>query len=650
MDDVMAMKAVSEVAVSPDGERVAYVVTERSVEADAVNSDVWIVSTAGGDARRLTSGPRTDRGPQWSPDGSWIAFVSDRSDDERAQVYGIDPDGGEAWQLTKLPSGVTGFRLSPDGKRLLFLGTGEASQADRDLERERGKPIVRDSAYASEFTRLWVATLDGHTPVEGRIISPEGFHVTSMTWGPDSRAVAFSAQPQPALVSAESGVVYVQSEPGAEARPLTSTPGNEVVVAWPVTPGLVIASSGEFQGTANTGLYTVPVTGEPMTALTAAIDEDASYVWADSKALLVEVNERTGRGLWRITLTNGKPSGAPVRMTGTGRFDSGFDVSGGTIAWISETGTESPEVYASPVSSIDGKRLTNTNPQAASLPMGEQRVVNWKSAADSESIEGVLTLPVGYAAGSKVPLLVVVHGGPGGVSSARYPSVSSAYPVQVFTSMGYAVLQPNFRGSTGYGARFRGLNRGDILGKDWIDVNSGVTELIRTGMVDSTKMGLMGWSYGGLQTFWGITAAPRRFAAASAGAGANDLTAFFSQTDISDYLSMLLDSTPWDKPELWRAHSAYTRIKEVTTPLLIQSGSADRRVSPEQSIQFYEAMKRIGRTPVKLILYPGQGHSINAPRLARDRMRRNVEWFDYWVPVQGSKPQIPSEGAGGQRH
>jgi dipeptidyl aminopeptidase/acylaminoacyl peptidase len=152
-------------------------------------------------------------------------------------------------------------------------------------------------------------------------------------------------------------------------------------------------------------------------------------------------------------------------------------------------------------------------------------------------------------------------------------------------------------------------------------------------------MGLMGWSYGGFQTFWGVTQT-RRFAAASSGAGVNDLTAFFSQTDISDYLGMLLNSAPWEKPELYVERSAYRKVKDVTTPLLIQSGAADRRVSPEQSIQFYEAMKRIGKAPVKLVLYPGQGHGITDVRLSKDRMLRNVEWFSYWVPVVGQKPVI----------
>jgi dipeptidyl aminopeptidase/acylaminoacyl peptidase len=637
VDDVMAVKGVGEIAISPDGKRIAYVVTERNITENVTNSDVWIVSTTGGDARRVTSGPRADRAPQWSNDGSWLAFLSDRTD-RRLQVFGIDPSGGEAWQITRHESAVSSYRLAPDARRIVYMATSPDSRAEQDLDKERGKAIVRDSAYSAEFTRLWEVVLQAREPANGRAISPEGLHVTSVVWGPDSRQLAFGAQPQPTLFAASRGAVYVQSEPGAESRALTTMPGNEQVVGWTTALGLIIAASGEAQGTGNTRLWTVPLTGGDPVSLTDALDEDATFVAATAQELLVEASVKTGRALFRIPLAQGKPSGAPQRVSGE-RFNSSFRSAGGAIAFLSETSSEPPEVHASTGSAFAPRRLTSTNPQAAEFGHGAQRIVTWKSAADSESIEGVLTLPVEYREGTRVPLLVVVHGGPAGVSPARYPSANTAYPVQVFSSLGYAVLQPNFRGSTGYGKRFRSLNHGDILGKDWIDVNSGVDAMIRTGIADSTKMGLMGWSYGGFQTFWGV-AQTRRFAAASAGAGVNDLTAFFSQTDISDYLGMLLDSAPWEKPELYVERSAYRKVKDVTTPLLIQSGAADRRVSPEQSIQFYEAMKRIGKAPVKLVLYPGQGHGINDPRLSKDRMLRNVEWFSYWIPVVGQKPAI----------
>jgi len=239
-------------------------------------------------------------------------------------------------------------------------------------------------------------------------------------------------------------------------------------------------------------------------------------------------------------------------------------------------------------------------------------------------------------------LLLVIHGGPSGVSSDRYPTVRGAYPIPVFNALGYAVLQPNYRGSAGYGERFRSLNRGHISGEDWVDVNSGVDHLVAQGIADSAKLGIMGWSFGGHHTYWGITHT-RRFKAASAGAGANDLISMYSQTDLPDFYQTYLGPRPWEDFKLYEARSAYRFVANVTTPLLIQVGEADRRVPAEQSIQFYEAMKGIGKTPVTLVLYPGQPHGIQDPRLSRDLMQRNVAWFTRWIPITGAEASTRSK-------
>jgi dipeptidyl aminopeptidase/acylaminoacyl peptidase len=207
-----------------------------------------------------------------------------------------------------------------------------------------------------------------------------------------------------------------------------------------------------------------------------------------------------------------------------------------------------------------------------------------------------------------------------------------AYPTQVFAGLGYAVLQPNYRGSTGYGERFRGLNRGYISGTDWVDVESGVDHLVEEGIADPDRLGVMGWSFGGHHTYWGITRTDR-FRAASAGAGANELVSMYHATDIPEFYHTYLGPKPWEDWELYEERSAYRYVEDVTTPLLIQVGERDERVPAQQSDMFYEAMKAIGKAPVTMVVYPGQPHGVRDPRLARDLMARNVAWFQRWIPT-----------------
>ncbi len=676
VDDVLAMKSVGGVTISPDGKWVAYVVTTSDRDADVNRSDIWIISTDGGTSVQVTYGPRANRAPQWVADGSWLAFLSDRAEKGKMQVYGIDPSGGEAWPVTKHETSVSDFAISPNGERVAFLATAPEPSADKDLEKERGRPMVRDSAYANDWTRVWTADLVNRTAGIVRPSSPDSLDVTSLVWAPDSRVLAWSAKPSPVLRTYEMGNVFVQSEGGAEARQVTHLEGGVDVVGWPEGLGLIVAASGKLHSTDNERLWVVPITGADPVALTDALDENARYVAANASELLVEAAVGTGRALFRIPLAEGQVAGPPQRLSDSTYFYSGFSaaIAGGAmgptskpaaartrgspargaqkatpattgdmIAFLAESPTQPPDVHVSSMATFSPRRLTSVNPQATTFAYGAQRVVSWKSKADSETIEGILTLPVGYETGKKVPLLLVIHGGPSGVSANRYPAMRGAYPVTVFTSLGYAVLQPNYRGSAGYGQRFRGLNVGDISGKDWVDVNSGVDALIRMGIVDSTKMGIMGWSFGGHHTYWGITHTPR-FAAASAGAGANDLISMYSETDIPEFYQTYLGPRPWENFDLYEQRSAYRFVKNVTTPLLIQVGQADRRVPAEQSIEFYEAVKEIGKVPVKLVMYPGQPHGISDPRLNRDLMQRNVEWFTHWVPVTGQKPPVRVDG------
>ena len=605
VEDVLELKSVSDPQISPNGRWVAYVVSEMDFEENATNSDIWVVSAEGGDPFRLTRGPKRDNFPRWAPDGSWLAFLSNR--DDKTQVFGIAPNGGEAWAVTDWKQGVGSFEIAPNGDRIAFTASAEKSEEDEELAKLRGEPIVWDSSYATAYSRLWVAPLD-ETDVAGdaECSSPDSLHVGGFVWAPDSRGLAWDARPSPSLRTYMYGAVYTQAEPGAAPQRVTEMPGDESVVEWTEELGLIFAASGSEVFTNNYQLWRLPEDGGEPVSLSARLDEHAGLVHADEDRLVVEAIYRTGRRIYELPLLNGSPSGEPRALSDDRLYVYSFTASadGKTLAFIGEGPAMPPDVYVTPVDRWRPDRLTEINPIVAEFRLGEQRVVTWPSAADGEEIEGVLTLPVGYEEGDRVPLLLVIHGGPAGVSSNRFWGTRPGYPIQVFAALGYSVLQPNYRGSAGYGERFRGLNRGDISGRDWIDIDSGVDYLIEEGTADGERLGIMGWSFGGHHTYWGITQTDR-YAAASAGAGANDLISMYSQTDIPEFYDVYLGPRPWEDFELYEERSAYRGVERVTTPLLIQVGERDERVPAEQSIQFYVAMKAIGKAPVKLILYPG---------------------------------------------
>ncbi|WP_420636041.1 prolyl oligopeptidase family serine peptidase [Candidatus Palauibacter sp.] len=636
VEDVLELKSLSQLSMSPDGRWVAYVVTGRDMEEDRQETDVWVVPATGGpaDARQLTFRPGSDDSPVWHPSGDWLAFSSDREGER--QVYGIRPDGGEAWQVTSHETSVGGFRFAPDGRRLGFTASPPPTEADRELEELRGRPMVWDSVYTDQWSQLYVAELEDDVAGEAVRWSPDGLHVQALVWSPDSRALAFGARSSPVLRTNYHGATYVQSGPETEARSVTSMEGGENPVAWDDEAGLIVSGSGHLLGTFNRQLWRVPFaedgTALEAVSLTAGLDANANLVRVDGSRLIVAAARRTGATLYRIDLEDGAAAGAPLDLTDGRHYYTGASTSddGSVLAFTAEDGAAPPDIFVTGSADFRPERLTDVNPRVADLALGEQRVERWSSRAGGEEIEGVLILPVGYEEGDRVPLVLVIHGGPSGISSDRFNGTRGAYPVQVYAGMGLAVLQPNYRGSSGYGERFRGLNRGDISGRDWIDIDSGVDAMIERGIADPDRLAVSGWSFGGHHTYWGITQTDR-FKAASAGAGANDLISMYSQTDIPEFYHTYLGPKPWEDWELYEERSAYRHVENVSTPLLIQVGEKDERVPAEQSIQFFEAVRAIGKAPTELVLYPDQPHGVRSPRLQRDLMSRNVVWLERWV-------------------
>jgi dipeptidyl aminopeptidase/acylaminoacyl peptidase len=307
---------------------------------------------------------------------------------------------------------------------------------------------------------------------------------------------------------------------------------------------------------------------------------------------------------------------------------SALNRTGTALAYVGQDSDRAPEAYSAPLAdTLKSTKVSAVQP-AFSAALGTTDTVTW-NGSDGQVIEGLLTYPVGYQPGTRVPLLLVIHGGPAGAFARSFIGMPSPYPTAVFAARGYAVLRANPRGSSGYGKEFRHANRADWGGGDYRDLMAGVDHVIAMGVADPERLGVMGWSYGGFMTSWVVTQT-RRFKAASAGAAVTNLMSFTGVTDIPGFVPDYFGGEYWDVFDAWRAHSAMFNVKGVQTPTLIQHGEADDRVPISQGYEFYNALKRQG-VSTKFTVYPRQPHGFTEPKMTLDAARANLEWFDRHV-------------------
>ncbi|MCX7907093.1 MAG: S9 family peptidase [Bacteroidetes bacterium] len=625
---VLRFRAVSDVAMSPDGDLVAYVVREALTEGEKSEylSHIWVASRLEGWSRQYTRGDKSCTAPAFSPDGRYLAFLSTRSG--RNQIWLLPMHGGEAEQLTDVETGVTGFRWAPDGRSLAFLAPDPETPEERQRKREKRDAYVLDGDF--KYQHLYRVPVEpnaqGKRPI--RRLTRGAFHVASFDWTPDGRRIVFAHQPDPRLntglvevdlswVPADSGsVTALVRRPGVDTNPKVSPDGRWVAFT---------SHGGQPERIGLADVWVVPLEGGQPRKLADTPDRNATLLgWsADGRYVFVEENVRVDRHVLRLP-ADGR---APEFLTrGPGVYgQAAFDRNTRWMAFTYENSDTPVEVYTSAVERFAPQRLSRLNVDVPLPPIGRTEVLRWRSF-DGLEIEGLLIYPVDYQPGRRYPLILNVHGGPAGVFSRTFTGRAGIYLLQYFAQHGYALLLPNPRGSTGYGKDFRYANVRDWGYGDFEDLMSGVDEVIRRGVAHPDSLAIMGWSYGGYMTAFAVTRTSR-FKAASMGAGLSNLISMVTTTDIPDYLVAHMGAEFWEDYATYAKHSAIYQIQNVRTPTQIIHGENDRRVPFSQGLEMYVALKR-RNVPTEMVVLPRTPHGPTEPKLLLQVSGFILDWFE----------------------
>ena len=630
IDDLLQVKSAGAARISPDGRWVAYTVTDTSFKDDAYTTHVWLVSTTGVEPGvQLTRGSKSAGNPQWSPDSTWLAFTSDRIGD-RNQIFAIRPDGGEAIQLTKSETPVTNFDWSDDGNMIAYVATEPQSKDAKDRREHYGDFQVVRKDYS--FPHLWTFDVAEalKDPVVGRQRTKgRDFSVGGFSWSPDSTRIAFSATINPDLVQGTTSDIYVLDAARDDVKKVVSQPGPDNNPRWSPDGKQIVFSSAMGKTVffhANSQLAIVPAAGGTPRSITDGFDEQPGLVaWTDAGIYFSGLQKTAGH-LFRVD-----PAGSTIlRVTGPdGLMAGGFTIAhdGSRIAFTAASPTSLNEVYVSDVQRFSPRPLTRMTEQTKPFVLGTREVISWKST-DGTPIEGVLIKPADFDPTKKYPLLCVIHGGPTGIDrptllDTRY------YPSDIWAGRGALVLKVNYRGSAGYGEKFRQLNVRNLgVGDAW-DVLSGIDHLIAKGWVDREKVGCMGWSQGGYISAF-LTASTDRFKAISVGAGISNWATYYYNTDITPFTIQYLGDDPIDDPDVYQKTSPMSYIKKARTPTLIQHGELDRRVPIANAYELRQGLEDRG-VRTEMIVYKGFGHGISKPRAMRAVMHHNLAWFNHYL-------------------
>lgn len=597
---------------------------------DSRNSDIWMVSTDGSQDVQLTNSPDGELKARWSPDGKWISFLSNRQLSKGAQVWLMDRRGGEGKRLTEFKSGVSDYAWSPDSRKLL-LTIADADPEDTGkikttrpyvIDRYQFKEDVEGYRYKKVHTHLYLFDIASH---KLDTLTRGSFDEASAVWSPDGSAIAFVSDRTDDPDKNENTDIYViEARPGAVMRQLTRWTGSDGSPRWSPDGSMIAytrsVSDQDYHMYDEPVLSVVPAAGGEPRLLSRALDRPVySPRWArDGKHIIALVADDREEYIAAFSTQDGKM----VRLSGGQRVFTTLEANGESWVTMSSDPQTPAEVYGFGGGGL--RRLTH-HMDAFLAPLQLATVNGFRShSPDGTVVSGIYYRPATAADGKKLPLILYIHGGPVGQDAFDFDLSR-----QILAGDGYLVAAVNYRGSSG-----RGLDYSKAIWADWgdkevVDLHGAVDWLVKSGIVDSARMGVAGWSYGGILTDY-LIASDTRFKAASSGAGTGFTLSLYG---VDEYITQYTNEI--GPP--WKAIDRYLKIgypllkaDRIKTPTLFMSGDKDFNVPTAGSEQMYQALRTLS-IPTQLIIYPGQFHGITMPSYQRDRYERWLEWFDKYL-------------------
>jgi dipeptidyl aminopeptidase/acylaminoacyl peptidase len=635
--DLLSVPRLAEPQLSPDGRDVAFTKSDADWKSGKPMTHIWRARADGtGTPVQLTNGTENENAPRWSPDGRTIAFTTKRGENEFAQIYLLPVDGGEAKALTNHASAVSDIEWTPDGSALLF--TAADPKSDEEKARDKAKDDVYSYDENYKQTHLW--KVDVKSGREMRLTAGE-FSVTNYDLSGDGRKIAFHRQPTPLLGSGADGEVWVMNADGSgAAAQLTKNTVQESNASLSPDNSQVLFLAGanaRFEEYYNRRLFIVAATGGSARVLVGendSYDVDRAFWSADGKSIFFLANLGVHAEMFVVPAAGGRP-----RQLTSGKHNIGsMSRVGDRFAFTISDSTSGGEIFVMAAGETVPKRITRVfDYLTRDFKLGRQEAIQWKGA-DGADVEGILTYPADYQPGQKYPLAVMTHGGP--QAADKYSIGSVTYEFQVLAGKGYATLQPNYRGSTGYGDAFLRDMVGHYFQQAHLDVMTGVEELIRRGIADPDRMLKMGWSGGGHMTNKIVTFTDR-FKAASSGAGAANWISMYAQSDIRSFRTPWFGGTPWQKNapiDIYWNNSPLKDVANVKTPTLFFVGERDPRVPMPQAVEMHRALKSNG-VPTHLYIAPREPHQWAELRHQLFKLNTEIELFEKYVTKRPFTPE-----------